>query len=602
MKVSYEYAAPSSCRQQGEEAVLGLSPDLSREERVSFRARMKNPLVFRDAMLMLRQIVLSDMGQKKKERVDFFAWLELEIERRIQQHEKFLPVIRESLENDMKKLLKEREEKDEAIRNLTLLRNEVRKEIDSQDAWRDYYAIERSFWKFIRERDMALWFVLDPVITVHPDQVSFEAFSIDESTYGCLSIDMEEFEMLQQPMLGTTNIDFSAKLAKELERLRTYNKLELSINAEGFQVDSDVMPEHIEKKIDLPETWIKGFNQVSSAASLSGIEIDLLPVDMYDICCFLRRHKAHKSPRYMKWILEPGQPVRILFEPFGKKLILSAVYEGDRKREEKIWGRERWLVMERLIPLAKSFKVRLLGFGLPQFLVADMGTMKMTIGFSSWSSNDWVKGTAFNVIAGYIGQGNYEEVYSLLKEKRFLSMDNITESLKEATKDTNKAGVGMLFRRGEGYYDPVKNIVRFRQLCNTPIPKELYETTKLELELQNHLQESLDNLKIMTSEHKEFIAAMAFKMSNSKFRNWRYHGTEDYNRQFDYTNTEIIIDEDGQISKVTCNCKDFKKGARNISAPCGHILALYIMSSKFSKLNLDKGKEYKIKDIMEILL
>lgn len=245
---------------------------------------------------------------------------------------------------------------------------------------------------------MALWLVLDPVITVHPDQVSFEAFSIDESTYGCLSIDMEEFEMLQPPALGTTNIDFSTGLAKELERLRTYNKLELSINPDGFQVDSGVMPEHIEKKIDLPESWIKGFNQVSCAASLGGIEIELSSVDMYDICCFLRRHKAHKSPRYMKWILEPGQPVKILFEPFGKELVLSAVYEGERKKEERIWGRKRWLVMERLLPLAKSFKVRLLGFGMPQFIVADMGTMKMTIGFSSWSANDWVKGTAFNVM------------------------------------------------------------------------------------------------------------------------------------------------------------------------------------------------------------
>ena len=44
------------------------------------------------------------------------------------------------------------------------------------------------------------------------------------------------------------NIDFSTGLAKELERLRTYNKLELSINPDGFQVDSGVMPEHIERK------------------------------------------------------------------------------------------------------------------------------------------------------------------------------------------------------------------------------------------------------------------------------------------------------------------------------------------------------------------
>lgn len=186
---------------------------------------------------------------------------------------------------------------------------------------------------------MDLWFVLDPVITVHPDQVSFEAFSVDESTYGCLSIDMEEFELLQKPSLGTTNIDFSAKLAKEIDRFRTYSDVNLSVNPEGFGVDSGVMPEHMEKKIELPETWIKGFNQVSSAASLGGVDVELSPIDMYDICSFLRRHKAKESPRYMKWILEPGKPIKIIFEPFGKTLTLNSIYNGEKKREEK-YGEE----------------------------------------------------------------------------------------------------------------------------------------------------------------------------------------------------------------------------------------------------------------------
>ena len=154
------------------------------------------------------------------------------------------------------------------------------------------------FWKFIKDRDYDLWFVLDPVITVHKDQVSFEAFSVDESIYGCLSVSMDEFDLLQAPQLGTTNIDFSAKLEKEMQRFRSYTDVTLSVNPEGFTIDNDIVPEYIEKKIDLPETWIKGFNQVSSAAALSGIELALSPSDMYDICAFLRKHKEKKSPRY----------------------------------------------------------------------------------------------------------------------------------------------------------------------------------------------------------------------------------------------------------------------------------------------------------------
>ena len=146
---------------------------------------------------------------------------------------------------------------------------------------------------------------------------------------------MDEFDLLQTPQLGTTNIDFSAKLEKEMQRFRSYTDVTLSVNPEGFTIDNDIVPEYIEKKIDLPETWIKGFNQVSSAAALSGTELELSPSDMYDICAFLRKHKEKKSPRYMKWILEPGQRIQIIFEPFGTILTLNAIYQGRQRREEK---------------------------------------------------------------------------------------------------------------------------------------------------------------------------------------------------------------------------------------------------------------------------
>lgn len=68
-------------------------------------------------------------------------------------------------------------------------------------------------------------------------------------------------------------------------------------------------------------------------------------------------------------------------------------------------------------------------------------------------------------------------------------------------------------------------------------------------------------------------------------------------------NTEIVIDQDGQITNVSCCCSKFKRGAKNISEPCAHILALYVASFKLLKLkDLEYDKEYKINDIMEMLL
>lgn len=587
MKVNYKYASPSRCMQAGDKATLGLSPDLSRDEKVSFSGKLKHPLLFRDAMLMLREIVISDTGMKTKERPEYFEWLDQEIERRINEHKEYMPNVREALKKEIDTYDAKLFHQNHEIKKLLDIQKNLQKQIDEYDAWKDYNKIERDFWKFIKDRDYSLWFVLDPVITVHNDQVSFEAFSIDESIYGCLSVAMDEFDLLQKPALGTTNIDFSVKLEKEMQRFRSYTDVTLSINPEGFTVDNDIVPEYVEKKIDLPDTWIKGFNQVSSAAALSGIEIELSPSDMYDICAFLRKHKEKKSPRYMKWILEPGQRVQVVFEPFGTVITLNAVYNGQQRREEKIWGRRRWLVTEKLIPLSKAFYVRLLGFGMPQFIRADMGTMQMVIGFSSWSSNDWVKGTAFNIMAGFTGIGCYDRVYPLMKDKRCLSMNEIYNNIPGTKNNKTKAGIGMLFRRGEGYFDIASNKVRFRQLCNTPIPEKLYEVTDIERDVQKYSKLTFDNMTVRYTQRKEFIFSTKYSQ----------HGLVPSD------NTEIVIDQDGQITKVDCCCSKFKRGEKNISDPCAHILALYVASFKLLKLkNLEYDKEYKINDIMEMLL
>lgn len=586
MKVNYQYASPSMCMGDGNQVKLGLSPDLARDEQVSFSGKLKHPLLFRDAMLMLREIVISDGRQKVKERTDFYQWLDGEIERRILEHQQYAPGIREALQQDMKSLREEDLKRNEEIKKLMPLRLELQQEIDSHDAWKDYYRLERKFWKYIHSRDLDLWFVLDPVITVHPDQVSFEAFSVDESIYGCLAIDMAEFELNHQPQLGTTNIDFSARLATEMERFRTYTDVELSVNPEGFTVDTGVTPEHLEKKIDLPETWMKGFNQVSSAANLGGVEIDLEPVDFYDICCFLRRHKAHKSPRYMKWVLKKNQPVKIVFEPFGKELVLRSIYQGDKDREEKIWGRRRWLVAEKLLGLAKSFKVKLLGFGMPQFIIADLGGMKMTIGFSAWTANDWVKGTAFNIMNGFIGDGNYQKVYDLMKQERVMTMEQIHQKLSDQGKSKTISGVGALLKRGEGYYDAVNQMIRFRRLYSQPIPKELYETTDMEYQVKELVDQGMEHFRVMLSENGDYLFTNSYLIKKGR----------------GLLETSITIDQDGQISRLGCDCREFKQGPRNISAPCAHILALYIVSAKFTKLKLEPGKEYKINDLMEVLL
>ena len=170
---------------------------------------------------------------------------------------------------------------------------------------------------------------------------------------------------------------------------------------------------------------------------------------------------------------------------------------------------------------------------MPQFIRADMGVMQMTVGFSSWSSNDWVKGTAFNIMAGFTGHGCYKDIYKLLKENRCLSMEEISALLPGQKNDKVKAGIGMLFRRGEGYFDILNDKVRFRHLCNAPLPEELYEVTDIEMDVQNCSKLTFDNMKVRYTRQQEFIFTTTYKE----------HGQ--------WSSAEIVIDQD-EIGRASC--------------------------------------------------
>ena len=99
------------------------------------------------------------------------------------------------------------------------------------------------------------------------------------------------------------------------------------------------------------------------------------------------------------------------------------------------------------------------------------------------------------------------------------------------------------------------------------------------------LKLTFDNMTVRYTQQQEFVFTTTYKYRN------------------ELASTEIVIDQDGQITKLDCSCQKFKRGERNLSQPCAHILALYVASYKLLKLkNLEYDKEYKINDIMEMLL
>ena len=131
MKVNYQYASPSRCTQIDNRTTLGLSPDLSRDEKVSFCGKLKHPLLFRDAMLMLREIVISDTRKKTKERTDYFKWLDEEIERRVKAHKEYMPNVREALQKEINSYDLELSHKKQEINELLNIQKNLKKQTNT---------------------------------------------------------------------------------------------------------------------------------------------------------------------------------------------------------------------------------------------------------------------------------------------------------------------------------------------------------------------------------------------------------------------------------------------------------------------------------------
>ena len=55
-----------------------------------------------------------------------------------------------------------------------------------------------------------------------------------------------------------------------------------------------------ERKVDVPESWVRGFLQLQAAMGLPGTRLDVQPIDLLAALRYLRYTKARVSPRALK--------------------------------------------------------------------------------------------------------------------------------------------------------------------------------------------------------------------------------------------------------------------------------------------------------------
>lgn len=534
MRFDYRYYGSSAVDSSPAATGLSFAPDTTRSP-TFFEGTVAQALPFRECMSALHDVVASDLRFKPKDRSQYFAWLETQ---------QLL---------DVAGVAAERTQRAAEL-------SEVRAELATLDAERrtrmgPYYKAQRRYFDYLYQRDYDAWFVLDPVITVHPDALFFECFSQDESSYGRVTCRYEVFEQLGERAEGTTNVDYSAGLYDAFQKIRDYKTTTLKVDPSGFDVKTAEEPAYREVKIDLPDSWMRGFLQVSSAMTMPATVVNLLPAHIRNLLFVLKRRRERFGPRSLRFELKPGAPVVVVVEPWGTRLELAgSYYEGDTEQEIRVWGRRRLALLERLLPVARSFRLSFLGYGMPWFVVADCGDLSFTLGLSGWTAADWSKQGNFDLLMprGEVDGGTLSRVFDGLGAD-WLATPRALAARLALDEATVEAALGAWCQVGRVMYDLERGVYRKRELTREPLDME----------------------RLRFSSERERLAAEILREGQAMVAEVRVDpdGRTHVKGTVGRGDSALVLDSDRRLVDGACHCSFFFRN-RLRRGPCEHLLAL----------------------------
>ena len=112
--------------------------------------------------------------------------------------------------------------------------------------------------------------------------------------------------------------------------MRSYRQTRLSIGKEAVELATTSTGKVLEKQVQVPDSWLRGFLQVQSAAGLPRDTFRLAPMDLYNLLRHLRMNGDRKGKRRgLRIELVPGEPPRLVLEPWETVLPSTAgPYKG----------------------------------------------------------------------------------------------------------------------------------------------------------------------------------------------------------------------------------------------------------------------------------
>ena len=540
MNLAVAYRRRSGIERRPGSLALSLEPNL-RRDRVSFDGVLRDPLHFREAVSALHDVVVSDLRYQPKDRTTYQNYLK-ELKTR---------------EDAIRRAARE-VKIDEALAEFPA---ERRRQLEARcrELRKVYWDARLKYSVHLQEHDPGLWRLVmpcDPVVTVAPDAVFFECFSADESSYACLTVGRDAFTAERDVSLGVTNVDYSYALYEHFQELRSYRETRFVIDPTGFEVRTEGGADYREEKIDLPSGWLRGFMQLQSAMSLPMRRVPLNREAVYNLLSYLKRHKARRSPRAVRFELHPGRPAEVVLEPFEQRVVAhgAAPYAGPKAEVIRTWGRDRLQVLSRLLPLLDGAEVYLLGTGLPSFWVMRMGGARLILGLSGWTKNDWTGPSALDQLAPPAEPSPelLGDVAAAFRERPALTFREI-QARTGAAPAYVAAGLNRLALLGQLIHDMPAGLYRWRQILPVALSLEQIGPENPE-----------------TAAGRELVRRGQVHITRDE---QTPTGLRALTGDVPERPTEILLDRDNKIVRGKCTCSFFyQSGLRR--GPCRHMQAL----------------------------
>lgn len=521
-------------------SALSIGTDLNRDP-VYLSGQVIPSRAFAEAMLALGEVV-KIQRPVKKDHSDYQNWVTAEYMRILQERSPQLLQEQIALVARQKVLKEKRDKLSMSLRSLESFVNSKKK----------------AYFDWLFENDRNAWVILDPIVSVQKDGTFFEAFSGDESIYARVFLPHSALDAPEKPGMGTTNIDFSLLLEREFDRVRSYRPMSLTIglNSVDFKTEAAVVEE---EKIPLPETWVRGLVEVQSVLALAPITFEMSSDALAEIIARLQSEKEKTGPRSLKFMLKPGNPIRVEIEPWGEVFADDwCTFNGDSETMVRIWGRRRLTVLKDILVGTDRVKVHFLGSGMPSFWTVIKDGIELTIGLSGWTSNDWASKAKFS---SFIPTANVKE------ELIPLALESITKSGSTTTATLAKnlsVSIGVaavllqkLCLEGKAMYDPDRNLYRWRDLFPT---FDLYEDDASSREMRGavanfkafNVNKTLDDIK----EGVRYLSGN-IDLGSEKFE----------------PRLELDLDNRPKYAQCTCPFYTFNKLRQG---PCRHMIALLL--------------------------